>query len=122
MSRNRPVLFPIHQRLLAQLGERLRLARKRRKLTTGQVAERAGISRSTLYHLEVGEANSSMGTLLQVLMALRLEDDLALLGKDDVLGQKLMDAQLLRSSLSKTTNPLRNKKVSKKTASKEQET
>ena len=122
MSRNRPVLFPIHQRLLAQLGERLRLARKRRKLTTGQVAERAGISRSTLYHLEMGEANSSMGTLLQVLMALRLEDDLALLGKDDVLGQKLMDAQLLRSSLSKTTNPLRNKKVSKKTASKEQET
>ena len=81
-----------------QLGERLRLARKRRKLTTGQVAERAGISRSTLYHLEMGEANSSMGTLLQVLMALRLEDDLALLGKDDVLGQKLMDAQLLRSS------------------------
>ena len=122
MSRNRPVLFPIHQRLLAQLGERLRLARKRRKLTTGQVAERAGISRSTLYHLEMGEANSSMGTLLQVLMALRLEDDLALLGKDDVLGQKLMDAQLLRSSLSKTTNPPRNKKVSKKTASKEQET
>ena len=122
MSRNRPVLFPNHQRLLAQLGERLRLARKRRKLTTGQVAERAGISRSTLYHLEMGEANSSIGTLLQVLMALRLEDDLALLGKDDVLGQKLMDAQLLRSSLSKTTNPLRNKKVSKKTASKEQET
>ncbi|MCY2977567.1 MAG: helix-turn-helix transcriptional regulator [Planctomycetota bacterium] len=122
MSRNRPVLFPNHQRLLEQLGERLRLARKRRKLTTGQVAERAGISRSTLYHLEMGEANSSMGTLLQVLMALRLEDDLALLGKDDVLGQKLMDAQLLRSSLSKTTNPPRNKKVSKKTASKEQET
>jgi len=122
LSRNRPVLFPNHQRLLEQLGERLRLARKRRKLTTGQVAERAGISRSTLYHLEMGEANSSMGTLLQVLMALRLEDDLALLGKDDVLGQKLMDAQLLRSSLSKTTNPPRNKKVSKKTASKEQET
>ena len=122
MSRNRPVLFPNHQRLLEQLGERLRLARKRRKLTTVQVAERAGISRSTLYHLEMGEANSSIGTLLQVLMALRLEDDLALLGKDDVLGQKLMDAQLLRSSLSKTTNPPRNKKVSKKTASKEQET
>lgn len=122
MSRNKPVLFPNHQRLLEQLGERLRLARKRRKLTTGQVAERAGISRSTLYHLEMGEANSSMGTLLQVLMALRLEDDLALLGRDDVLGQKLMDAQLLRSSRSKTTNPPRKKKVDKKSASKEQET
>ena len=122
MPRNKPVLFPNHQRLLEQLGERLRLARKRRKLTTSQVAERAGISRSTLYHLEMGEANSSMGTLLQVLMALRLEDDLALLGKDDVLGQKLMDAQLLRSSRSKTTNLPRKKKVASKTASKEQGT
>lgn len=121
MSRKKPVLFPVHQRLLVQLGERLRLARKRRKLTTGQVAERAGISRSTLYHLEMGEANSSMGTLLQVLMALRLEDDLALLGKDDVLGQKLMDVQLLRSSRSHTTFAPR-KKRSKKPTNDEQET
>lgn len=121
MSRNKPVLFPNHQRLLEQLGERLRLARKRRKLTTSQVAERAGISRSTLYHLEMGEANSSIATLLQVLMALRLEDDLALLGKDDVLGQRLMDAQLLRSSRNKTTSLPCKKNVSKKTASKEQE-
>ena len=116
------MLFPNHQRLLEQLGERLRLARKRRKLTTGQVAERAGISRSTLYHLEMGEGNTSIATLLQVLMALRLEDDLALLGKDDVLGQRLMDAQLLGSSRSKTTPHPRKKKVSKKTASKEQGT
>ena len=114
-------MFPNHQRLLEQLGERLRLARKRRKLTTGQVAERAGISRSTLYHFEMGEANSSMGTLLQVLVALRLEDDLALLGKDDVLGQRLMDAELLGSSRKKTTTASPKKKVSKKTASKELE-
>ena len=121
MSRSKPTLFPNHQRLLEQLGERLRLARKRRKLTTGQVAERAGISRSTLYHLEMGEANSSMGTLLQVLVALRLEDDLALLGKDDVLGQRMMDAELLGSSRKKTTTASPKKKVSKKTASKELE-
>ena len=121
MSRSKPTLFPNHQRLLEQLGERLRLARKRRKLTTGQVAERAGISRSTLYHFEMGEANSSMGTLLQVLVALRLEDDLALLGKDDVLGQRMMDAELLGSSRKKTTTASPKKKVSKKTASKELE-
>ena len=58
------------------------------------MAERAGISRSTLYHLENGEANSSLGTLLQVLVALRLENDLAELAADDVLGRKLMDAGL----------------------------
>ncbi len=122
MSRNKPILFPNHQRLLEQLGERLRLARKRRKLTTAQVAERAGISRSTLYHLEMGESNSSIGTLLQVLMALRLENDLALLGKDDVLGQRLMDAELLGSSRSKTATDGHKKKVNKKTADKEQGT
>jgi transcriptional regulator with XRE-family HTH domain len=116
LSRNKPTPFPTHQRLLVQLGERLRLARKRRKLTTGQVAERAGISRSTLYHLEKGEANSSLGTLLQVLVSLRLEDDLTLLGKDDVLGQRLMDAQLLGSSRKRPPNDPR-----KKTASKDEE-
>lgn len=116
------MLFPHHQRILEQLGERLRLARKRRKLTTGQVAERAGISRSTLYLLEMGEANSSIGTLLQVLMSLRLEDDLALLGKDDALGQRLMDAQLLRSPGKKRTIVPRKKKVSEQKESKEQAT
>lgn len=97
MARKKPNLFPKQERLLQRLGENLRLARKRRKLTTGQVAERAGISRSTLYHLEKGAANCSLGTLLQVLAALRLEDDLAEVGKDDVLGQRLIDAVLLGS-------------------------
>jgi transcriptional regulator with XRE-family HTH domain len=97
MSRQRPVLFPKHQRLLEQLGENLRLARKRRKLTTSQVAERAGISRSTLYHLEKGEANSSLAVLLQVLVALKLENDLSKLASDDELGRKLADIQLLKT-------------------------
>ena len=94
MSRQRPVHLPKHTRLLQRLGENLRLARKRRKLTTSQVAERAGISRSTLYHLENGESNTSLGSLLQVLVALSLENDLAQLAADDLLGQKLMDAGL----------------------------
>ncbi|MFN6138793.1 MAG: helix-turn-helix domain-containing protein [Planctomycetota bacterium] len=97
MSRQRPVLFPKHQRLLEQLGENLRLARKRRKLTTSQVAERAGISRSTLYHLEKGDANSSLAVLLQVLVALKLENDLSKLASDDELGRKLADIQLLNT-------------------------
>ncbi|MFN5274108.1 MAG: helix-turn-helix domain-containing protein [Planctomycetota bacterium] len=97
MARQRPVLFPKHQRLLEQLGENLRLARRRRKLTTGQVAERAGISRSTLYHLEKGDANSSLAVLLQVLVALKLENDLVKLASDDELGRKLADIELLKA-------------------------
>jgi transcriptional regulator with XRE-family HTH domain len=105
MARQRPVLFPKHQGLLEQLGENLRLARRRRKLTTGQVAERAGISRSTLYHLEKGDANSSLAVLLQVLVALKLENDLVKLASDDELGRKLADIELLKARRKSEQSP-----------------
>jgi transcriptional regulator with XRE-family HTH domain len=91
--------------LLEQLGENLRLARRRRKLTTGQVAERAGISRSTLYHLEKGDANSSLAVLLQVLVALKLENDLVKLASDDELGRKLADIELLKARRKSEQSP-----------------
>ena len=87
-------LLPKHQRILADLGENLKLARLRRKLSAQQVAERAGVSRSTLSLMENGSAGSSLGKLLQVLVVLRLEADLARVAADDVLGRKLEDARL----------------------------
>lgn len=92
-----PSLLPKHQRILADLGENLRLARLRRKLSAQQVAERAGVSRSTLSLMENGSAGSSLGKLLQVLVVLGLEADLAKLAADDVLGRKLEDARLTES-------------------------
>lgn len=89
-----PVVFPQEQRLLAQLGERLRLARRRRKLSTTAVAGRAGISRTSLYKVEAGDAGATMGTYLRVLVALGLEGDLHALGADDKVGRKLQDLAL----------------------------
>ncbi len=43
------------------MGENIKIARKRRKLTTMQVAERAAISRSTLYLIESGNPSVAMG-------------------------------------------------------------
>ncbi len=43
MNRKKQILFPRHQQILSQVGEQIKLARKRRRLTTVQVAERAGI-------------------------------------------------------------------------------
>jgi transcriptional regulator with XRE-family HTH domain len=80
------------------VGESLQLVRLRRRLKTTQVAERAGISLSTLQHLEKGEANTSLGTLLQVLVALKRETDLGRLASDDQLGRKLMDIELSKRS------------------------
>ena len=76
------------------MGENIKLARLRRKLTTEQVAERAGISRSTLWQVEKGFASVSLGTYTQILFVLGLEKDLESIAKNDVLGRKLQDADL----------------------------
>ena len=47
-------LLPKEKRILKQLGENLKLARLRRKYTAEMVAERANISRTTLWNLEKG--------------------------------------------------------------------
>ena len=97
MSKRRNAYLPKHKQILSILGENLRLARLRRKLSATQVAARAGISRTTLSQLEKDGAGSSVGTLLVVLVVLGLESDLLLLAKDDVLGRKLEDARLTSS-------------------------
>lgn len=94
MGRETSTLLPKHERLLVDLGENLRLARLRRKLSAEQVAERAGVSRSTLHLMENGSAGISLGKLVQVLAVLGLEQDLSAVGNDDVLGRKLEDARL----------------------------
>ena len=94
MGREISTPLPKHERLLADLGENLRRARLRRKLSAEQVAERAGVSRSTLHLMENGSAGTSLGKLVQVLAVLGLEQDLSAVGIDDVLGRKLEDARL----------------------------
>ena len=78
------------------MGENIKLARKRRKLTTIQVAERANISRSTLYLIESGNPSVAMGGYFNVLRVLGLQDDFLKLAADDTLGRKLQDIELLK--------------------------
>ncbi|MDX1365881.1 MAG: helix-turn-helix transcriptional regulator [Arenibacter latericius] len=94
MSRSRMVLLPKNKKLLQAVGENIKLARLRRKLTMDQVSERAGISRPTLSSLEKGSPSISLGIVLQVLLVLGLEKDILLLADDDVLGRKIQDAAL----------------------------
>ncbi len=95
MSRSRMVLLPKNKKLLQAVGENIKLARLRRKLTMDQVSERAGISRPTLSSLEKGSPSISLGIVLQVLLVLGLEKDILLLADDDVLGRKIQDAALM---------------------------
>ena len=94
MPRKPPVVFPQEQRLLSQLGERLKLARMRRKLSNATVALRAGISRASLYKVEAGDPGATLGTYLRVLAVLGLEGDIDALGADDKVGRKLQDLAL----------------------------
>ena len=95
MNSKRQILFPKHQKILEIFGENVKLARKRRRLTTNQVAERANISRNTLYLIEKGNSGVSIGAVFNVLRALGLQDDFLKLAADDVLGKKLQDIELL---------------------------
>ncbi|SFE97634.1 Helix-turn-helix domain-containing protein [Chitinophaga sp. CF118] len=95
MEKKKSVLLPTNAKVLRALGENLKLARKRRKLTLVQVAERAGIARSTLWLIEKGDPGVAMSAYLQVLFVLGLEKDLLKVATDDLLGRKLQDAKLL---------------------------
>ena len=66
----RPNLANDQRQLLAQFGERLRLARLRRRLTAQQVADSAGITRGTLHRAEAGDSAVTMGTYIKVMAAI----------------------------------------------------
>lgn len=92
---------PALARILAALGENIHLARLRRKLPAGLIAERAGISRPTLRAIERGVAGATLGAYASVLYSLGLEKDLMAVAQDDELGRKLQDAALVSPQAAK---------------------
>lgn len=94
MAKKTPKIFPREQRTLDAFGERLRLARKRRKISTATAAVRAGISRMTLHRAERGAPEVAMGTYFRILTVLSLSDDFNKLAADDELGRRLQDLEL----------------------------
>ena len=95
MAKKSVSLLPKTQKILEQMGEQIKLARLRRKLSTELVAERSGISRATLWSIEKGEPSVSIGMYAAVLHALNnMDEDLLLIAKDDELGRKLQDLEL----------------------------
>ena len=90
------IVYPKYASLLEEMGENIKLARKRRKFTAVQVAERADIARSTLYLIEKGNPKVAFGAYFNVLRVLGLQDDVLKIAADDAFGRKLQDLELLK--------------------------
>ena len=92
-------IMPDTEKILKSLGEQIKLARLRRGLTAELVAERAGISRSSLWKVESGNPAVAMGIYAAVLHALNnMDRDLLLVARDDEMGRKIQDMDLIFKS------------------------
>lgn len=74
----------LERQLLLQLGDRLRRLRQAQSLGMVQMAQRVGISRTTLAAVEAGDPGPSIGTYLRVMSVLGIAGDLALLAGDAI--------------------------------------
>lgn len=101
-----PMPLPVERALVAA-GDNLALARRRRKLSTSSMAERAGISKKTLYRLEQGDPGVSWGAVVRVLNILNLLPELnkALDTTNDALGLVLMNKAVAKRIRVRKTNP-----------------
>jgi transcriptional regulator with XRE-family HTH domain len=106
MKTKKTIILPKHKIILEEMGQNIKLARKRRKLLTTQLAERSDVSRSTLFLIEQGDEGVSIGNYFNVLRVLGLEMDFLKLASDDILGRKLQDLELLGEP-EYTQNPLK---------------
>jgi transcriptional regulator with XRE-family HTH domain len=84
------------RRAMRKLGQDIRDARLRRRIPTEILAQRASISRMTLYKVENGDVNVSMGTYAKILFVLGLIDRVGNLAdaSEDTLGRQLEEERL----------------------------
>ena len=64
--------------ITSRLGERIRLARIRRKLRQSDLASRTNLSRSTIQSIERGDNTCSLGSVVHVLWMLGISNEINL--------------------------------------------
>ena len=78
-------MLPQGKERLRKMGEQIRLARLRRNLSVKLVAERAGVSRASVWSVEKGNSTVAIG----------MQDELLKIAADDPLGKSLEENRLL---------------------------
>lgn len=86
-------LMPRSLEILETMGNQIRLARLRRDYSVELIAERARVSRTTVWAIEKGSPSVSMGAYAAVLHAINgLDTELLNVAKEDRLGRLLQDS------------------------------
>ena len=84
------------QNNLTIMGQQIKLARKRRKLSLACMAERTQCSELTLMRAERGEPSVSIGIYARILYGLGLDEDLLLIARKDEAGNALVNSRIIR--------------------------
>ena len=101
-------IVPATENILKTMGEQIKLARLRRDLSAELVAERAGISRASLWKVESGNPAVAIGIYAAVLHALgNMDRDLALVAKDDEMGRQMQDLNLMTRKRASRSIPVK---------------
>ncbi len=93
-TKKKQALMPDTLKRIQQLGEQIRLARLRRRISITVVAERTGLSRSTIYAVEAGEPGVSIGSYAAVMKAIGMPDEITKPCREDEVGRLLQDSDL----------------------------
>ena len=94
MRPRKTLLMPKARKSLEILGQNLKLARIRRRISAAMMCERACVSHATLTAIEQGKPSVSMAGYMSVLFCLNMHTDMEKAASDDVLGRELQDLQL----------------------------
>jgi len=106
-NRNRRSSLPFPARVaLERMGRDLSIARRKRRISTADMASRLFVSRDTVWRLERGDPSVSVGTLATAVYVLQLLDRLAALAapEQDALGLDLETAALPRRIVRRKTS------------------
>ncbi len=87
---------------LETMGQQIKLARKRRKLSLSAIAERAQCSELTVMRVERGAPTVSLGIYARILYGLGLDKGVLRIAEKDDAGNALVNLQLLKRNQAET--------------------
>lgn len=78
-----------------KIGENIKLARKKRKISASELSEKANIDRTTLWVMEKGEGNIGINSYLNILFILGFHNDIRRIGEEDKIGDMIIKNDIL---------------------------